>query len=185
MVENMWPPVGLSSWDLSWSQVLGPTFLTCPCKGRAFVHSTNACCCCSVTKLYPTLFDPMNCSMPGSSVHHYLPEFAQTHIQWVSDAIQPSHPLSLPSPSCPQFFPASVSQLFTAGGQSTRPSASASVLSMNIHGWFPLELTDLISLLFKGLSRVFSSTIVQKHPFSIYCTKSFFVCFGCVLPFLK
>ena len=52
---------------------------------------------CSVAKLCPTLCDPMNCSIPGFLVLHYLPEFAQTHVHWVSDAIQPSHPLlSLP-----------------------------------------------------------------------------------------
>ena len=61
------------------------------------------------------------------------------------------------------YFP--VSQLFASGGQSTRVSTSASVLSMTIQGWFPLELTGLISLQSKGLSRVFSNTIVQKHQF--------------------
>ena len=69
--------------------------------------------------------------------------------------------------SCPQFFPASgsfpMSWLFTSGSQST--GASASVLPMNIQGWFPVGLTSLISLLSKGLSRVFSSTIIQKHQF--------------------
>ena len=54
--------------------------------------------CCSVTKLYPTLCNPMDCSMPGFPVLQYLPEFVQTHVHWVSDAIQPSHPLLLPSP---------------------------------------------------------------------------------------
>ena len=51
-----------------------------------------------VTKSCSTLCDPMDCSTPGFSVHHHLPEFPQTHIHWVSDAIQPSHPLSSPSP---------------------------------------------------------------------------------------
>ena len=46
----------------------------------------------------PTLCDPMNCSMPGLPVHHQLPEFTQTHVHRVGDAIQPSHPLSSPSP---------------------------------------------------------------------------------------
>ena len=55
------------------------------------------CCCCSVTKLCPILCDPMDCSTPGSSVLHFLPEFAQTHVHWVGDAIQPSHPLPPPS----------------------------------------------------------------------------------------
>ena len=49
--------------------------------------------CCSVTNLCPALCDPMGCSTPGFPVLHYFPEFAQTHVHWVSDAIQPSHPL--------------------------------------------------------------------------------------------
>ena len=56
------------------------------------------CCCCSVAKSCPTLCDPINGSMPGFSVLHYLPEFTQTHVHWVRDAIQPSHPLLSPSP---------------------------------------------------------------------------------------
>ena len=77
---------------------------------------------------------------------------------------------SVPSFSyCPQSFPASgsfpVSWLFTSAGQSIGASASASVLPMNIQGWFPLGLTGLISLQSKGLSRVFSNTTVQKHQF--------------------
>ena len=71
--------------------------------------------------------------------------------------------------SCLQSFPASgsfqMSQFFTSGGQSIGVSASALVLSMNIQDWFPLRLTGLISLQSKGLSRVFSSTTVQKHQF--------------------
>ena len=58
----------------------------------------------SVAQLCPTLCDPMNCSTPGLPVHHQLPEFTQTHIHWVSDAIQPSHPLSSPSPPAPNPF---------------------------------------------------------------------------------
>ena len=54
--------------------------------------------CCSLPKSCPTLCQPMNCSKPGFPVLHYLLEFAQTHVHWVSDAIQPSHPLSSPSP---------------------------------------------------------------------------------------
>ena len=76
-----------------------------------------------------------------------------------------SHPLLFLS----SIFPASGSfpnsQLFASGGQSIRGLTSESVLSMNIQGWFPLELTDLISLLSKGFSRVFSSTTIQKHQF--------------------
>ena len=105
---------------------------------------------------------------PGSSVLHCLPEFAQIHVHWVSDAIQPAHPLS-PHFSCPQSFPASesfpMSRLFASRGQSTGASASASALPMNIQGRFPLGLTGWISLLSKRLSRVFSNTTVQKHQF--------------------
>ena len=71
--------------------------------------------------------------------------------------------------SCPQSFPASesfsVNQFFASGGQSIRASTSALVLPMNIQSWFLLGLPGLISLLSKGLSRVFSSTTVWKHPF--------------------
>jgi len=55
----------------------------------------------SVTQSCPTLCDPMNCSTPGLPVHHQLPEFTQTHVHRGSDAIQPSHPLSSPSPPAP------------------------------------------------------------------------------------
>ena len=55
----------------------------------------------SVAQSCPTLCDPMNCSMPGLPVHHQLPEFTETHIHQVNDAIQPSHPLSSPSPPAP------------------------------------------------------------------------------------
>ena len=75
----------------------------------------------------------------------------------------------VPFSSCCQSFPASgsfqTSQFFTSGGQSIEVSAATSVLPMSIQDWFPLGLTDLISLLSKGLSRVFSNTTVQKHPF--------------------
>ena len=69
----------------------------------------------------------------------------------------------------PSVFPSikvfSISQFFESGGQRMRASASASVLPMNTQDWFPLELTGLISLLSKGLSRVFFSTVIQKHQF--------------------
>ena len=76
---------------------------------------------------------------------------------------------SVPFSSCLQSFPASgafpVSQFFASGGQSIGVSASASVLPMNIEDWFPLWWTGWISFLYKGLSRVFSNTTVQKHQF--------------------
>ena len=64
----------------------------------------------SVTQLCPTLCDPMNCSMPGLPVYHQLPEFTQTHVHWVSHAIQPSHPLSSPAP--PALNPSQHQSLF-------------------------------------------------------------------------
>ena len=74
-----------------------------------------------------------------------------------------------PFSSCPQSFPATgsfpMTQLFASGSQSIGAWASASVLPMSIQGWFPLRLIGLISLLSKGLSRVFSSTTVWKHQF--------------------
>ena len=127
----------------------------------------ECCYCCSIGKSCPTLCDPMDCSTPGFPVFHYLSEFAQTHVHWVGDAIHSSYPLSPPSPPALKSFPASgsfpMSLLFASGGQSIRVSALASVLPMNIQGWFPLGLTGLISLQSKGLSRVFSSTTVWKH----------------------
>ena len=122
--------------------------------------------CCSVVSDSLRPHEPQHARFP---VHHQLPESTQTHVHHVGDAIQPSHPLSSPSPptfSLSQhqgFFP--VSQFIASGGLSIGVSASASVLPMNIQDWFPLGWTDWISLQFKGFSRVFSNTTVQKHQF--------------------
>ena len=82
------------------------------------------------------LCNTLGCSTPGLPVHHQLPELAQTHVQQVGDAIQPFHPLLSPSPPAFNLFPASrsflMSRFFTSRGQSTRVSALASVLPMNI-----------------------------------------------------
>ena len=109
--------------------------------------------CCSVAKLCLTLCNRINYSAPGFPFLHYLLESAQTQVHWVSDAIQPSHPLM--PPSSPVHY---LSQHQGIG-------ASASVLPVNIQGWFPLGLTSLISLLSKGRSRVFSNTTIQNHQF--------------------
>ena len=86
--------------------------------------------------------------------------------RWCHPAILSS---VVPISSCLQSFPLSgsfpMSQLFISSGQNIGASASASVIPVNIQGWFPLGLTDLIFLLSKGPSRVFSSTTVQKHQF--------------------
>ena len=123
----------------------------------------------SVAQSCPSLCDPMDCSTPGLPVHHQLLELAQTHVHQVSDAIQPSHPLSVPFSSCLQSFPASWSFLmhpfFASGGQSIGASPTTSVLPMNIQDWSPLGWTGWISLWPKGLSRVCFNTTVQKHQF--------------------
>ena len=111
----------------------------------------------------------MDYSTPGFPVLHYLLEFAQTHVH-LNRGCYPtmSSAVALFS-SCPQSFPASgsfpVSWFFASGGQSIGASVSASVLPMNIQDWFPLGLTGLISLQSKRLSRVFSSSTIQKHQF--------------------
>ena len=106
----------------------------------------------------------MNCSMPGFLALHYLLELAQTHVHWVGDAIQPSHLLS--SSSLPALNLSQNRGLFQwvsylqSGGQSIGASASASVLPMNIQGWFPLVLIGLISLLaVKGTLK----SLLQHH----------------------
>ena len=122
----------------------------------------------SVAQSCLTLCNPMDCSTPAFPVHHQLTEFTQTHAHWVSDFIQPSHPV-IPFSSQLQYFKASgsfqMSQLFTSGGQSIGVSVTTSVLPMNIQDLSPLGWTGWISLQSKGLSRVFSNTIVQKHQF--------------------
>ena len=87
--------------------------------------------------------------MPGFPVFHYLLEFAQTHVHWVNHAIHLTISFSVdPFSSCPQSFPVSESfpmnQLFASGVQNIGASATASVLPMNIQGWFPLGLISLI-----------------------------------------
>ena len=115
-------------------------------------------------KVVSSSLQPMNCTTPGSFVLHYLPKFAQTQVHWVNDAISSSVTLFS---SCLQSFQAlgsfPMSQSLASGGQSIGVSASVAILPMNIQGWFPLGLTGLISLLSKGLSRIFSSIPVLKH----------------------
>ena len=129
---------------------------------------------CSVTKSCPTLYDPMNCSLLGFPVLHYLLEDAQTHICWVGDYLTISSSVT-PFSFCPQSFPASgffpMSQLFASGGQSIGASTLASVLPVNIQGRFSLRLTGLISfrtgwfdlLAVQGTFKSLFSTTVQKH----------------------
>ena len=123
----------------------------------------------SVAQWCPALCNPMNCSTPGLPVHHHLPEFTQTNVHCVRDAIQPSHPLSSPSP--PALNPSQHQSLFQWVNSSHEV---AKVLELQLQhqsfqwtpNWSPLEWTGWISLQSKGLSRVFSKTTVQKHQFS-------------------
>ena len=128
-----------------------------------------------VGKLCPSLFDTMDCSMPGLHVHHQLQEFTQTHVHWVGDAIQPSHPLS--PPSGPAFNSSQnqhlfKSQFFPSDSQSIRVSTSVSVFPMIIQNWFPLGWTGWISLMSKRLKILFqhnssTASILWHSAFSI------------------
>jgi len=126
-------------------------------------------CCPSVAKLCPTLCNPVNqgvqhtrlpCPLLSCRVCSNSCQLSQWCHSTVSSSVTPFS-------SCPQSFPASesfpVSWLIASGGQSI--GVSASVLPMNIQGWFLFRLTGLLSLLSKGLSRLFSGSTVQKHQF--------------------
>ena len=144
--------------------------------GRIYI--LLAYCCCSAAQSWSTLCDSVVCSMPGLPVLHYFPEFAHScplswwcHLTILASVIPFS--FCLESFLAWRFFPSS--QLFASGGQNIGPSASASVLPVNIQSWFPLGLTGLISLQSKGLSRVFSSITVWRHnssAFSLLCGPS-------------
>ena len=123
-------------WGIKWEAIYKPSTQNLACKS----HSVHGGCCSSVfgyggsdhghyfcyfvvvqsLSHVPTLCDPMDCRKLGFRVHHQLPELAQTHVQWVSDALQPCHPVSGDFSSCLQSFPASgsfpVSQCFASGG---------------------------------------------------------------------
>ena len=120
----------------------------------------------SVVQSRPTLCSPMNCSTPGLPAHHQVPEFTQTHVYRVGDAIQPSHPLS--SPSSPAPIPPSISLFRESTLRMRWPkywSFSFSISPSIEHPGLIFRWTAWISLQSKGLSRVFSNTTVQKHQF--------------------
>ena len=128
-------------------------------------------CCYSVTQSCLTLFDPMDCSIPGFPVLHSLLRVCSNSCPLNSWC----HPTTLssvvPFSSCLQSFPASgsfqMSQFFASGGQSIRVSAPASVLLMNIQDWLHLGWTGLISLQSKGLSRVSSTPQLKSINSSV------------------
>ena len=118
----------------------------------------------SVIQLCPTLCDLMNCSMPGLPVHHQLPKSSQTHVHWVGEAIQPSLPLSSPSPPA-----LNLSQHQGLFKWISSLHQVAKVLEFQLQHqpfqWIPFQWTGWISLQSKKLSRDFSNTTVQKHQF--------------------
>ena len=122
----------------------------------------------SVAQSCQTLCDPMVCSMPGFPVHYQLPEFIQTHVHCIGDAIQPSHPLSSPSPPA---FNLSQHQGLFQWISSFHQVAKVLELSFSISPSneysglisFRIDWFDLLEV--QGLSRVFSNTTVQNHQF--------------------
>ena len=123
----------------------------------------------SVAQSCPTLCDPVNRSTPGLPVHHQLPEFTQTHVHRVSDAIQPSHPLSSPSPPAPN---PSQHQSLLQRVSSLHEVAKVLEFQLQHHSFQRNPRADLLQNGLvgspcspKGLSRVFSNTTVQKHQF--------------------
>ena len=132
------------------------------------------------------LYDPMDCSMPGFPVHHQLPEFTQTHVHWVSDAIQPSHPLLSPSPSAFRVF-SNESVLcirwpkYCSFSFSISPSHEYSGLISFRMDWLHLlavqgTLKSLLQPQFKSinslaLSLLYNPTLTSIHDYWIKCWK--------------
>ena len=158
---------------LLWSVFHGPSFVWFLSKIWEVlnqVHISHFISCVlkfsSVTKSCLTLCNCMDCSTPGFPAPHQLPELAQTHVHWVGDAIQLSHPLSSPSPSA---FNLSHNQGIFQWVSSSHQVAKVLEFQLQHQSFqwiFRIDfIQGLISLQSKGLSRVFSNTTVQKHQF--------------------
>ena len=138
-------------------------YYQCHCRKLSYT-----CLFTSVTQSCLTLCDPMDCSRPGLPVHHQLPEFTQTHVHWVGDALQPSHPLSSPSP---HNFDLSQHQGLFQWVYSLHQVAKVLEFQLQHYSFqwifneFHLGWTGWISLQSKGLSKVFSNTTIWKHQF--------------------
>ena len=117
-----------------------------------------------VAQSCPTLRDPMDCSTPGLPVHHQLPESTQTHVHWVSDAIQPSHPLSPPSP--PAFNLSQHQGLFKWDSSSHQV---AKVLEFQLQHSSSSEYSGMISFSLDWLDRTLVVTC-EAHPDQLYKT---------------
>ena len=134
-----------------------------------WLHNYCCCHCCSVVESCLTLWSPRTAARQDSL--SFTISWSLLKLMSIESVMLSNHLFFLccPFSYCLQSFPASgsflMSQLLAWGGQSIGASALASVLPMNIHCWFPLGLTDLISMQFKELSRVFSSTTIGKYQF--------------------
>ena len=153
----------LSSWKICELWMTSPGFLF-PVDFPVPTTVPGFYLCCSVAQSCPTLWDPVRLSLP--SISSWVFSNSCPLNWWCHTTISAS---IVPFSSCPQSFwtlgSLPMNQLFTSGDQNIEASASTSTLLMNILGFFPLGLTGLISLLVKGLSRVFSSTTFWKHQF--------------------
>ena len=127
------------------------------------IQNLLLCCCCSFAKSCLTFCEPMDCGTPGFPVLHYLPEFAQIH--WVSDPIQPSHPMPPSSP--PALNLSQQRGLIHWAGSSNQVTKYWSFNFSISHSNENLELISfrINWLQSKGLSEVFSSTTIQRHQF--------------------
>ena len=169
----LWVRSSLSSWTL-WVTRICHEGVPGPLGNKGQVPTSEAgevrcCCCCLVTQLYLTLCDPMTAAhqvSPSFTISWSLLKLTSVELVMPSNHLILCHHLLLVPSTCLASASFPMSQLFPSGGQRTGASASASVLPMNIQDWFPSELTGLISLQSRGLSRVFSSTTAQKHSSS-------------------
>ena len=158
-----------SSWPSNWTHISCGVYTSEPLGKPLYIHIYAHICISAVMQLCLTLCQPMDCSTPALPVHHQTLGLAQTHVHWVSDAIQPSHLLSSQSP--PAFNLSQhqglfqMCQFFASGGQSIVVSTSTSVLPVNTQDWSPLGWSGWLSLQSKGLSRVSSNSWIQKHQF--------------------
>ena len=148
-------------WRRKWQPT--PEFLLGKSHGQRSLVGYSPCCC-SVAQSCLTLCDPRDCSMPGFPIHHQLPEPTQTHVHCIGDAIQPFHPLSSSSPPPSIKVFSSESALRMRWPKDWNFSFSISP-SNEYSGLISFKIDSSALLLSKGLSRVFSSTTVQKHQF--------------------
>ena len=143
-------------------------FLSSVCTMHWAVWNFHSVQFSSVAQSCLTLCNPMDCSTQGLPVHHQLPEFTQTHVHWVGEAIQPSHPLLPPSTSA---FNLSQHQDLFQGVSSDQVTKVLEFQLQHLFFQWIFRLMSFrmdwfgISLLSKGLSRVFSSTTIQKYQF--------------------